>query len=668
MKTRLFLAGLAIAAMASCTVESPETAPVLPDTYKVFHATLGDDDTRTALQQDGSVAHVFWNTGDAITVFGLLSNGGYYNQIFTTADGGSAAADFACHSWNPNNAVEGYYAFYPASEFSALGYDAQLGALLGVSIPPVQAAIKNGVASDLLFSCAEQGNSMAGDLHFKNMLSLLRFRIDGKSAGDVRSIKFTVNGRDIAGDGVYYVKSDEYDFNTYFPPLVYEGSNSVELIGPFESGVDYYMAFAPCPSIDFTLSFIDGYGNVIVKRPSKAVEFPRSGIVDLGTVTLDKAFGELPDNVIRYMESSQGRKPVVIAVTGDGFTAAQQDDFVSLAKSGIDFLFDTEPYKTYKDYFTVYILPVVSNESGSSVTDGNHNITTSRDTYFKSAWGADSYGDMDSDRDKVYSYVSSMCPEIIKGTHTISEVPVALIINDSRFGGICHFNSLGQGIAHVPYSFEGGTIYWSFPDYIAASDSDVSAGLRATTKAEKDEMVLSVGDWRNTLLHEFGGHCFGRLTDEYWNGTSYNTSTTISSHTWTVPAGLNVSAKYDAVPWQEDLLDKMTLLATIDSRYPDRIGRFQGGDTYPLNRWRSEKISCMIDNRQYFSAWQRELIVKRIFSLAGDSFNFNDFLAKDVTTDPLRDHQAGSPRLGRIPTAGTARRGPLMPPPVPHED
>lgn len=58
-----------------------------------------------------------------------------------------------------------------------------------------------------------------------------------------------------------------------------------------------------------------------------------------------------------------------------------------------------------------------------------------------------------------------------------------------------------------------------------------------------------------------------------------------------------------------------------------------------FNAWRSERVSCMIDDRQYFSAWQRYLIVKRIMTLSGDlsSFSFDRWLAKDVTIDPLRD-------------------------------
>ena len=57
------------------------------------------------------------------------------------------------------------------------------------------------------------------------------------------------------------------------------------------------------------------------------------------------------------------------------------------------------------------------------------------------------------------------------------------------------------------------------------------------------------------------------------------------------------------------------------------------------NVWRSEKVSGMIDNRPYFSAWQRYLIVQRIMTLTGDAdaFSFDSWLAKDNPVDPIRD-------------------------------
>ena len=130
---------------------------------------------------------------------------------------------------------------------------------------------------------------------------------------------------------------------------------------------------------------------------------------------------------------------------------------------------------------------------------------------------------------------------------------------------------------------------------------------------------------------------------------------------------MNVSAVYDDVPWKEELLDNMSMLSSIDSRYSNRIGRFQGGDVSILNRWRSEEVSCMIDNRLYFSAWQRILIVKAIKSLAGDTFSLNVFLDKDVTLDPLRDVSPAS-IAARISSHNSPLQFyPPLAPPVLHE-
>ena len=76
----------------------------------------------------------------------------------------------------------------------------------------------------------------------------------------------------------------------------------------------------------------------------------------------------------------------------------------------------------------------------------------------------------------------------------------------------------------------------------------------------------------------------------------------------------------------------------------DRLvfGVFQGADVSMFNRWRSERISCMIDNRFYFSTWQRMLIVQRIMTLSGSTFDVESFWANDVTTDPVRDTNVSS--------------------------
>ena len=77
----------------------------------------------------------------------------------------------------------------------------------------------------------------------------------------------------------------------------------------------------------------------------------------------------------------------------------------------------------------------------------------------------------------------------------------------------------------------------------------------------------------------------------------------------------------------------------------------------------------MIDNRQYFSCWQRMLIVKRIMSLAGETFNLDDFYANDVAVDPVRDGKKNAaPAWGRIPEKPQVIMCPPLPPPVLKED
>ena len=174
-----------------------------------------------------------------------------------------------------------------------------------------------------------------------------------------------------------------------------------------------------------------------------------------------------------------------------------------------------------------------------------------------------------------------------------------------------------------------------------------------------------VGTWRNTLVHEFGGHSFGRLADEYWYEQSYGAESDIAGHGYSVPFGLNVSGHYATTPW-DDLISYAGTVAA-DSPYK-RIGKFQGGDVSMFYRWRSEQISCMIDNRYYFSAKQRWLIANRIMSLAGlSALTLNQFLANDVTTDPLRDVVSSPVMLpDGVSDIVPPHPAPMLPPPVMH--
>lgn len=323
----------------------------------------------------------------------------------------------------------------------------------------------------------------------------------------------------------------------------------------------------------------------------------------------DSVGGYKTGDVIVY-QKKRTNNPVTMVITGDGYT---EDDllhggkFEQQAKAALDFLFDVEPYKTYRDYFNVYIIPALSKDKGAD----NYTIGLDMDTYFNAGWGDDGR-DMWANDAVIMNFVQSFCPDIVDHKVTLDDVPVCLLVNDSRYGGICYSWKSGKSFAIVPTT-EG------------------------TWRLSKDEdLGICTCDWRNTFLHEFGGHSFGRLSDEYFekgSGSTYDKDS-IESHYWEVPFGLNVVADTTGVNglvcWENMIADK---------RFP-KVGFYEGGNTYEKGIWRSEVISVMDDNRRYFNAISRRIIVERIKNSANETFSFEDFCSKDVDFDELREGES----------------------------
>ena len=620
-------------------------------------AGFAGDDTRSHLEMnpEGDYASVIWDAGDSFDMYALDPEDGMYYSPYTTAEGGESAV-FTTTYGLPE--VDNYYCF--TSEVSGYGdlTSQGLGVIFLTNIPVSQAATIGSPDPEADVSVA-LSSSPSENLFFRSATSFLKFRLGGDIVSSVKSV--SVRGLSLlAGEFILGFESDGTpwsEFDSY-----YEASRTVTLSGDFVAGKDYYVVLGSGQQAGLTLVFSDGSGHSTTKTVSKAVDFQRGHIVDFGTINLGSSFTDDPSGEVAelYMKATApASKPVTIVVVPDGFTEGELSDYKLLAHSGIDALFNTEPFRTYRNYFNVWVLSVASAESGANITDGHGNITTARNCYFGSKWGEENYGDMDLNESVLYDFVTTNCPDLADRSHSVNETPVLVIINDSRYGGICHSYSNGKAYCQAPFTYSGGMLGWGYPSQTAVSDSDPSAGVRDVTQEEMTELGLSYGDWRNTLVHEFGGHAFGRLGDEYWYDDVKGAVSAISAHNWPVPMSLNISAKYSSTPWSSDLLSRRASLVSSNPLY-ERLGTFQGGDVSPLNRWRCEKISCMIDNRFYFSVWQRELIVKRIMSLAGATFSLSDFLALDNPVDPLRD-VASSPVMNPSYRTSSAV-APIMPP------
>lgn len=626
-----------------------------------FSGNQEETRTHTELSTDGQYATVVWNPGDQFYMYAYNSTSGYFNySIYTTTNGGNVA-EFS-HQYAIPSECDACYSIYP--EIRKAG-NYQTTTIFGVTVPITQTATAGSVSPGAAISLCKT-DTQVENLHFHNATAFVKFKLSGRVVNSLQSVSLK-GVTALAGNCVLMAEADGTPTLTtqiYFNDDV--TSRSVTLTGSFQTGVDYYFAVFPGNQSGFSMQFSDGEKTKTMVS-SKNLPLTRSVISDLGTINIGDSLddGGEQSNAILYIPCKSGKTPVSIAVVSEGFTTSQLSDFELLAKSGIDAMFSVEPFKSYKDYFNVWILKVPSNESGASVTDGEGNIITPKDTYFSARWGVESYNDMTADLDKVLAFVEDNCPDVINGIHTASEVPVLMIINDSRYGGICHNYKNGRCLGMVPYVYDGEEIKWEYPDYEAASESSMASGTRAVTNAEKQAIGINRGDWRNIMIHEFGGHGFSRMLDEYWY-TSYKSAVSvIDEHSWPVPYGLNISATYNDPLWQTALLDNKTTLESINPLY-SRIGVYHGGDVSIYNRWRSEKISCMIDNRKYFSTWQRILIVNRIFTIAGETFDLNTFISKDDPTDPVRDVVSGATK-GSIKDIIPPKVMPMLPPPVFHD-
>lgn len=651
-----------------------------------FSINVGSIETKSSLDMtDPSYGIVKWKAGDQFVMATYDTSGPTFRTAFFTVSsliGSGEKAEFT----TPHSMSETPLHSIHVPDVSTVKFGVSDDVpFFGVNIPAEQTAVAGGIADGLTYSYAASTSftkvkNGSEDVHFKSVLALIRFKMSGSIASSVTSV--TLRGASaIAGDCVLIPTADgkpQLTFNKSFTGDV--SSSTVTLSGKFAADTYYYFAVVPGTQTSFSLIFSGG-GGTTTKIASNTVNFARGQITDLGTIDLGAAFSDTNDNsTIKFMSATAGApKPVTIAVIPDGFTQAEMRTYEMLAKSAMNTLFSVEPFKSYKEYFNVYIMKVASMESGAKITDGT-DAEKNRNCYFGSAWAKNSYSNMTADDDKIFDFVEANCPDIVNSIHKTNEVPVLMIINDSRYGGINWTYTDGHAFCMAPYTFNGGRISWGYPDEEAVDDEDPSQGVQATPAGRLAEVGSNVGNWLNTMVHEFGGHCFSRLADEYWYGPTYfsdhglsdqsdkGATDHITGYNYAVPFGLNVSATF-ANPGKDDtfsqagwkhLLDNKATLTATNPLY-NRIGVYQGGDVSILNRWRSERVSCMIDNRFYFSTFQRELIVKRIMTLAGASFNESEFWAKDVPIDPVRDIIA-SPVMGEddgIPP----RPMPMLPPP-----
>lgn len=280
------------------------------------------------------------------------------------------------------------------------------------------------------------------------------------------------------------------------------------------------------------------------------------------------------------IQSSTRGDGIDLVFLGDGYTIHDIGNglFRTNLEDAIEHFFDIEPYRTYREYFDVYIVYAFSEESGIS----DH--LTTKNTKFSSRYDNPNTTRMVTNNEKCFDYAMKA-----PLSSNLAETLITVITNSSRYAGTNWSYSDGKAISIVPVSQE------QYPY-----------------------------NFRSILQHEACGHGFGKLADEY-----VNTNTTIPKENeedlrmwqrWGFFKNVDFTNDLNKISWNHFIRDE-------DYNY---VGAYEGGYTFAYGVWRPEPKSLMINNITYINAPSRELIVRRIKKLAGETFSYEEFKRKDI--------------------------------------
>lgn len=290
---------------------------------------------------------------------------------------------------------------------------------------------------------------------------------------------------------------------------------------------------------------------------------------------------------IRLQSATKG-KGVQLFLLGDGFDAQDiaEGRYLDAMKQQMENFFDVEPFRSYRDYFTVNTTIVESPEQGIG------SMVTARETRFNTSY--DNSSTLLTDYEEVRQFVVEAGSEITDAN--LADVQIVLVTNSNDFGGKTEIWADGGALSICPLSTEE-----------------------------------SPYDARGIIQHEAGGHGFGKLGDEGISHydfittcccpmcQAYNQFLDAKSHGWY--QNLSLSGKMSDVPWKHLI---------FDSRYSEVVDIYEGGYNHARAVYRSEASSIMSNYRSYFNTISRETIVRRIMELAGETFDFEKFVAADL--------------------------------------
>ena len=275
------------------------------------------------------------------------------------------------------------------------------------------------------------------------------------------------------------------------------------------------------------------------------------------------------DATVTLQTASAGAKEIPLFIVGEGYGADDiaSGQYLTDMKEQMEHLFSIEPYKTYRNYFTVSTAYACSPQSGMG--------------------GLTKFS---SNNDKVWDYAKT------HGASVDERAAILVLCNTKAYGN--HTDLWDNGLS---YSWIG-----------------------------KTEDIYPY-DQKGDVLHYFGGRGFGKLGPEYVNHFTFMKAcgcpgcNMTNDYNWAREKGwwqnVSITSKMTELPWYHLIFHE---------KYAGQVDVYEGALNHARSTYRSENQSVMgAAHVYYYNTISREEIVKRILTTAGETFTFDKFVASD---------------------------------------
>ncbi|MFI1400958.1 M64 family metallopeptidase [Streptomyces sp. NPDC020681] len=280
---------------------------------------------------------------------------------------------------------------------------------------------------------------------------------------------------------------------------------------------------------------------------------PRHTHVPASTPLTRKEQATIQDDgdVVPIVEAGPSDAKVDVVFIGDGYTAAEQEDFHADVRTKWREMTAVEPYTGYEDLFNVWAVDAHSQQSGVS---GDPTIDVRKDTALNSEFFCDGIERLLCvDTNKVEAYASKAAdPDL-----------VIVLSNSTKYGGA------GYNAITSPSGYDG-------------------IGTASSDHPDSDQIAV----------HETG-HSFGKLADEYW----YDDST----YTGPEPGESNITR----LSTDEMAAQQAKWYRWLGQQSPDggTIGAYEGGGYHGHGLNRPTENSIMRTLGREFNLPGREAMI-----------------------------------------------------------